>query len=107
MAAISAVCSAVNAPFQPNIFAWKVPRWSKGRMYRGRPKPGVVVMVVSRGLLFIDSSSKGRCEAFSQVASIKLLEPDPDLIVVFARKVAVDELAVEAGRALFDEVGGL
>src|SRR5215471_6943092 len=39
VSAISAVCSFVRAPFQPNILVWNEPRWSKGRTYRGRLYP--------------------------------------------------------------------
>jgi hypothetical protein len=42
--AICAVCTGVSTPFQPNIFVWNDPRWSKGRMYRGRSKPIVVIL---------------------------------------------------------------
>jgi len=38
-AATSAVWAAVSWPIQPNIFVWKEPRWSNGRMYSGRSYP--------------------------------------------------------------------
>jgi hypothetical protein len=35
--------SGLSAPFPPNIFVWKDPRWSKGRTYSGGSKPTVVI----------------------------------------------------------------
>src|SRR5262249_26266003 len=36
--------------------------------------------------------------------SLELLQPDANLVVVLAREVPFDELAVEARRSLFDQV---
>src|SRR2546423_10883549 len=47
---MSPVCCSVSVPFQPTIFVWNEPRWTKGSMYRGWSNP-MVMMNSSLGYL--------------------------------------------------------
>src|SRR4030095_5300235 len=76
-AAISAVCSGVKVPCQPNIFVTNEPRWSKGRIYRGLSKPRVFMM--SPSVLDFESFATGEQRALVEDARWKISTHRSDL----------------------------
>src|SRR5262245_54588875 len=87
-AAISAVCSGLNGPCQPNMVFENVARWSKGNTYRGLSYP-IVTVSSSESCDFVSGSRLVAREAGGS-------EQDPQLVQVLQQ---VGDVAVHAERA--------